>query len=90
MGDIISAVDGGIMRLRLNRPAKKNAITRAMYEDLTAALNRAGADDNVRAVVITAEGGDFCAGNDILDFAQGVGCAIEPRGQPGLARDAGG
>lgn len=73
MGDIISAVDGGIMRLRLNRPAKKNAITRAMYEDLTAALNRAGADDNVRAVVITAEGGDFCAGNDILDFAQGVG-----------------
>jgi enoyl-CoA hydratase/carnithine racemase len=44
-----------------------------MYEDLTEGLVRAGNDDAVRAVVITAEGGDFCAGNDILDFAQGLG-----------------
>ena len=73
MGDIISVTDAGIMRLRLNRPAKKNAITRAMYEELTEGLVRAGKDDAVRAVVITAEGGDFCAGNDILDFAQGLG-----------------
>lgn len=73
MGDIISVTDAGIMRLRLNRPAKKNAITRAMYEDLTEGLVRAGKDDTVRAVVMTAEGGDFCAGNDILDFAQGLG-----------------
>jgi enoyl-CoA hydratase/carnithine racemase len=73
MGDIISVTDAGILRLRLNRPAKKNAITRAMYEDLTEGLVRASNDDAVRAVVITAEGGDFCAGNDILDFAQGLG-----------------
>lgn len=73
MGDIISVTDAGIMRLRLNRPAKKNAITRAMYEELTEGLVRAGKDDAVRAVVITAEGGDFCAGNDIMDFAQGMG-----------------
>lgn len=73
MGDIISTVDEGIMRLRLNRPAKKNAITRAMYEDLTVALDQASADGDVRAVVITAEGSDFCAGNDIMDFAQGIG-----------------
>jgi enoyl-CoA hydratase/carnithine racemase len=73
MGDIISVTDAGVMRVRLNRPAKKNAITRAMYEDLTGALARAGDDEAVRAVVVTAEGSDFCAGNDILDFAQGLG-----------------
>lgn len=73
MGDIICTIDGGVMRLRLNRPAKKNAITRAMYEELTAGLVAAAADEAVRAVVITAEGSDFCAGNDILDFAQGLG-----------------
>lgn len=73
MGEIISTVDEGIMHLRLNRPAKKNAITRAMYEDLTAALEKAGNAEDVRAVVITAEGKDFCAGNDIMDFAQGIG-----------------
>ncbi len=73
MGDIISGTEGGIMHLRLNRPAKKNAITRAMYEDLTAALDRASTDSDIGAVVITAEGRDFCAGNDIMDFAQGIG-----------------
>ena len=73
MGDIICATDDGVTRLRLNRPAKKNAITRAMYEELTLALDQAGADSKVGAVVITAEGSDFCAGNDIMDFAQGLG-----------------
>lgn len=72
MGEILSDIDQGVMRLRLNRPEKKNALTRAMYSELTQRLDAAGRDDAIRAVVISAEGNDFCAGNDILDFAQGA------------------
>jgi enoyl-CoA hydratase/carnithine racemase len=72
MGEIIGETGEGILRLTLNRPEKKNALTRAMYAELTAALAQAKADDKVRCVVLTAAGTDFCAGNDIADFAQGA------------------
>ena len=72
MGEILSEIDQGVMRLRINRPQKKNALTRAMYTELTAQLETASSDHAVRAVVISAEGSDFSAGNDILDFAQGA------------------
>ena len=77
-GEIISETSGSILRLTLNRPEKKNALTRAMYSELTKWLEHAGTDDNVRCVVLTAAGGDFCAGNDILDFAQGAEAFASP------------
>ena len=70
MSDSLSQLDNGVLTLRLNRPAKKNALTKAMYTALTDGLAKASADDEVRVVVISAEGDDFCAGNDIADFAQ--------------------
>ncbi len=71
-GEIISEINGNVLSLTLNRPEKKNALTRAMYADLSAALETAAADDGIRCVVIAASGADFCAGNDIGDFVQGV------------------
>jgi enoyl-CoA hydratase/carnithine racemase len=70
MSDILSHIDNGVLTLTLNRPAKKNALTKAMYNALTEGLAKASADEAVRVVVISAEGDDFCAGNDIADFAQ--------------------
>jgi enoyl-CoA hydratase/carnithine racemase len=61
--------DGGVLVLSLNRPEKKNAITDAMYAALAEALDSAGRDREVRAVLIRAEGETFSAGNDINDFA---------------------
>ena len=59
--------EGAIASIRFNRPEKKNAITIAMYQAMTAALNDAAASDDVRAVGLF--GGDvFTAGNDIGDF----------------------
>ncbi len=58
----------GVLELRFNRPAKKNAITGAMYDALTAALADAAARPAVRAVLIAGEGDIFTAGNDIKDF----------------------
>jgi enoyl-CoA hydratase/carnithine racemase len=71
-GEIISEISGGVLRLTLDRPEKKNALTRAMYSDLSEALDVAAADEAIRCVVIGGSGKDFCAGNDINDFVQGV------------------
>ena len=60
----------GVLRLTLARPEKKNALTRAMYEALTAALDAAAADPAVRVVLLHGEGGSFTAGNDLADFVQ--------------------
>jgi len=70
MDEVLCRTADGVMTMTLNRPAKKNALTRAMYDSMTAALRRAQTDEEVRVVVIAAEGADFCAGNDILDFVQ--------------------
>ncbi len=62
------ARDGGVLHLALDRPAKKNAITRAMYAGLADALTAAVTDPAVRAVVLSGTGGVFTAGNDLGDF----------------------
>lgn len=67
-GQVIVTADAGVMAVRLNRPEKRNAITGAMYQALSAALQAAQADAGVRAVLLGGEGAGFCAGNDLNDF----------------------
>ena len=62
-------VVNGVLTLTLNRPEKKNALTRAMYQALAAGINGAEHDRNVRCVLLQAEGDTFTAGNDMADFA---------------------
>jgi enoyl-CoA hydratase/carnithine racemase len=59
----------GVLTLTLNRPEKKNALTRAMYRKLGEAIDLAANDPEVRCVLLQAEGDIFTAGNDIGDFA---------------------
>ena len=78
--------DGGVIVATLNRPEKKNALTGAMYRTLREALVTASADEGVGAVLLTGEGGAFCAGNDIGDFlaenkAQSEGARSGPGGE---------
>lgn len=68
MGDIIQSLDDGVLELTLARPAKKNALTGAMYAEVTDAFERANADQAIGAILIAGEGGDFCSGNDLHDF----------------------
>ncbi|MGN6512716.1 MAG: enoyl-CoA hydratase-related protein [Lysobacteraceae bacterium] len=69
-------VEAGIARLRLNRPALHNAFDAALIAALTAALERAGSDPGVRAVVLEGEGASFSAGAD-LHWMRGMAAASE-------------
>jgi enoyl-CoA hydratase/carnithine racemase len=60
--------EGTTLRVGMNRPEKKNAITTAMYQAMAEALRTAEADPTVRAVVIHGVRGAFTAGNDLQDF----------------------
>jgi enoyl-CoA hydratase/carnithine racemase len=68
MSEILATQSGSILTLSFNRPAKMNALTRAMYADLAKGLNDAAGDFGIRAVILTSEGDHFTAGNDIVDF----------------------
>lgn len=65
---IKSFVHNGVATIEIARPEKKNAITGAMYQAMSAALLAAQADPLVRAVLITGQPGIFTSGNDIEDF----------------------
>lgn len=58
----------GLLAITLARPDKKNAITGEMYLALVGALELASAEPSIHVVLLDADGGDFCAGNDIADF----------------------
>ena len=71
---IKTATLNGVATIEIARPEKKNALTVAMYQAMTAALNAAKADPAVRAVLITGQPGIFTSGNDIEDFmSRGTG-----------------
>jgi enoyl-CoA hydratase/carnithine racemase len=68
MDEIIAERTGGILRIELNRPTKRNAMTSRMYVALADLFNDAAKDDGVRAALWHGAGDSFCAGNDIEDF----------------------
>ncbi|MBP2233600.1 2-(1,2-epoxy-1,2-dihydrophenyl)acetyl-CoA isomerase [Sinorhizobium kostiense] len=64
---VLSALADGVLRLTLNRPDKLNAFNEAMHRALRAGFERAHADENVRAVLLTGAGRGFSAGQDLGD-----------------------
>ncbi len=85
--DISYEVDGGVGFLTLTRPAKHNAATSEMLRHLLASINEAGADDEVRSVLLTGAGPAFCVGQDLADPAASgddpdLGGLLEERWNP--------
>ncbi len=72
---VLTADQGPVRVITLNRPAALNSFTRAMHAHLLPALDAAAADATVRAVVITGAGRGFCAGQDLNDGMQSDGAA---------------
>src|SRR5258708_17064127 len=80
MSDIVTERSGSILRVQLNRPAKKNAMTSAMYVTIADSLNAAAKDDDIRVVLWHGAGDLFCAGNDVEDFMRNPpGPALSPQ-----------
>jgi enoyl-CoA hydratase/carnithine racemase len=86
---ILYAVDEGVLTITLNRPERLNAWTPTMGNELMEARDRADADDQIRAVIITGAGRGFCAGADLA--AGGETFDWRARGGDGeVPRDGGG
>ncbi|MGO9947974.1 MAG: enoyl-CoA hydratase-related protein, partial [Steroidobacteraceae bacterium] len=86
---ILVTDDGAIRTIRMNRPEKKNALTRAMYDGITGALREADSNDAIRCVLLAGAPGVFCAGNDISDFLNASEGGLDPRGHSFLKTLAG-
>ena len=68
MDEIVTERSGGVLRVQLNRPAKKNALTSRMYVILADTFTQAGKDEGIRVVLWHGAGDSFSAGNDVEDF----------------------
>jgi enoyl-CoA hydratase/carnithine racemase len=60
--------EGGIVRITLNRPEKRNALSHQLLLELGAALKQVGDDNETRVVVIAAKGSVFCSGHDLSEM----------------------
>lgn len=65
--DILYDQQAGVATITLNRPQRLNALSVNTIHEMISALDRAGADSDVRVVVITGAGDAFCAGADLKD-----------------------
>lgn len=65
------ACEAGVARLTLDRPDRRNVLDAELLESLGQQLHRAATDDDVRVVVLAAEGAAFCAGADLRGAASG-------------------
>ena len=59
---------GAVLRLTLNRPAARNPLSEAMLAALTVAIDAAGRDPAVHAVVLVGDGPAFSAGHDLKEL----------------------
>ena len=72
MPDLLTERSGPVLRWTLNRPEKRNALSRRLLADLERAEAEAAADRAVRVVVLAAAGPAFCAGHDLGEM---TGCS---------------
>ena len=72
---ILFAVDEGLARLTLNRPARLNAFNADLAHAWRDATAEATSRSDVTAILIDAAGPAFCAGGDVIDMATTMGSA---------------
>lgn len=83
--ELLLALDEGVLSITLNRPAKRNAMNKALVSELMAVFDAIADDRSVRAVVLRGAEGNFCAGGDIAGMNDG---AVDEHGQPLSAEQA--
>ena len=87
---ILYDVEDGILTLTLNRPEILNAYNREMQSEMLDAFDRADADDEIRAIIVTGAGRGFCAGADLSSGGSTFNADGREDRESGLQRDGGG
>ncbi len=87
---IVYDVEDGILTLTLNRPEKLNAFTGEMLTEMIDAFDRADADDDVRAIIVTGAGRGFCAGADLSGGSDTFNSDARENRKDGVQPDGGG
>jgi enoyl-CoA hydratase len=67
---LLYETDGRIATITLNRPDRLNAIARGMPQEIREAVEKANDDNDIHCIVLTGAGRSFCAGYDLIDFAE--------------------
>jgi|TARA_R100000005_G_scaffold95328_1_gene76428 enoyl-CoA hydratase len=75
---------GATLVVTINRPQRRNAVTRQVSEGIAAAMDRLDRDEELSVGIITGAGGSFCAGMDLQAFLDGERPEIEGRGFGGI------
>lgn len=65
---IITKRSNEVLHIALNRPEKRNALTRDMYKSISENMKKGDEDPEIRVTLVYGRGKCFCAGNDIKDF----------------------
>lgn len=71
--DLLVDIEDGVATLTMNRPERRNALSGAMLNAMSAALAECETDPDIAVVVLTGAGGGFCAGGDVKGMAEGAG-----------------
>jgi enoyl-CoA hydratase/carnithine racemase len=84
--EVLYEASSGVARVTINRPDRRNSMSYGVMHGLREAMARAGAESDVRAVVLTGAGDKaFCAGADLTGIAQNAGAAEAHAGRGLLA-----
>jgi len=70
---LLYELQGHVLTITMNRPEKRNALSARLVNELVVALEAAGADPEVRAIVLTGAGDAFCSGGDLSQMSGGGG-----------------
>ena len=70
LGLVVARSADGVVTMTLDRPAKKNAVTLAMWQQIATTVGALDKDETARVIVLCGAGMDFCAGADIGEFAE--------------------
>jgi enoyl-CoA hydratase len=80
INSVITARDGKVLTVTINRPEVKNAVDSATAAALAEAFKKFEVDDALCAAVLTGSGGTFCAGADLREVAEGRRVAVDENG----------
>ena len=73
---VLSSIEGAVARITLNRPEKRNALNDALIAGIKEALRKAAGDEQVRVIVISGAGKDFCSGADLSALQKIAGASV--------------